>query len=245
MEESSKCFAKKGYDIIQEEGKVLIVNDNFSLTGSEENTLRTASAVLCDECYNFSGLAEDKYIVFDIGSNIGTTALYLAGQKNITHIYGFEPFGDTFTQAEYNIKQNPKLSDKISICNFGLSNKNEIVSVHYNKEMSGSMSTVGDKFPDAKQLVTVELKKASEILAPIIENHSEKIMLKIDCEGAEHRIIPELAVAGLLQKIDIIIMEWHYTNPALLLKILHKERFVTFCNHEIINFQGIIRAVKI
>jgi FkbM family methyltransferase len=163
-----------------------VQNIRFNLDNSEN----AAHAVFSNEVYNFYGLPNEKFVVIDIGLNIGLTSLYLANKEDVKIIYSFEPFAETFRQAEENLKLNPELAKKISIFNLGLSNKNESVSVHYNPEMPGSMSTVGDKFPDAEQEVTVELKKASEVLLPIIEKHTESIMLKMDCEGAEHRIIP-------------------------------------------------------
>jgi FkbM family methyltransferase len=220
--------------------------DKNNITFNLGNSENAACAVLQKEEYNFYGLADEKFAVIDIGLNIGLTSLYLSQKKEVTQVYGFEPFKETFRQAEENLKLNPELAKKISIFNFGLGNRNETKTLHYNPEKPGMMSTVVDRFPtdNTETNETIEIRKASEVLLPIIEQHSENIMLKMDCEGAEHYILPDLAVSGVLQKIKIIIMEWHVNNPEFYVRLLRSNGFTVFCTHEIVNYQGIIRAVR-
>jgi FkbM family methyltransferase len=238
-------YKSKGYTVSKEKDGIVIRKENFLVIGKSDNTLWTGDGVFCKEAYHFSGVGEKKFVVFDIGLNIGLTALYLAEKENIAHVYGFEPFPDTFAQAENNLKLNPKLAEKITIYDFGLSDKNEILPIHYNKNLPGAMSTVQDKFSETETVVEVAVKKASEIIGPLIEKHNESLMMKIDCEGAEFEILPELASAGLLKKITVIIMEWHFKNPEILVKLLNENGFIVFRNHEIVNYQGIISAVNV
>jgi hypothetical protein len=56
--------------------------------------------------------------------------------------------------------------------------------------------------------------------------------------------LPELAASGVLKKVKVIIMEWHFKNPDCLAKILNDNGFVVFRNNSMYN-QGTIRAVKI
>jgi FkbM family methyltransferase len=230
---------------VTRKGSVSITNDGLSICGTADNAIWTSSDVLCLEDYHFSGTGED-YVCIDIGTNIGIAALYLAQNEKIKHIYGFEPFEATYRQAENNVKNNPALADKISVYNCGLGKKNEMLSLHYHDELNGQNSTVIDKFVNSgKPRVSVEIKRASEALKPIIEKHQEAIMLKIDCEGAEFDILPDLADAGLLKKIKIIIMEWHFTRPDSLIDLLNTNGFVVFRNNSMDCMQGIIRAVLV
>lgn len=169
--------------------------------------------------------------------------MYLAQKQEIIKIYGYEPFPETFAQAENNLKLNPKLAEKISIFNIGLGGKNEVKEFHYSRELPGSMSTAVDKFPQNAETAKVQMRNAGEVLQPIFEAN-ENIMLKMDCEGGEYEIIETLIAGGLLQKIKVIIMEWHFRKPDLLVQLLNANGFFCFCNHEIVNYQGIIRAVK-
>ncbi|GHV57545.1 hypothetical protein FACS1894182_06670 [Bacteroidia bacterium] len=236
---------RKGYEVRLDESGVWVLSDQLSIVGkSVVNTFWTSIGVLCKEEYCFAGLGE-HYVVIDIGLNIGLTTLYLALKPEVVHVYGYEPFYETFIQAENNLRLNPSLKDKISIFNYGLSDTTEIKTFNYSKDFPGSMSTVVNKFPDNGKLEKVELKNASEVLRPIFEHHSETMMLKIDCEGGENEIIPDLMASGLLRKIKIIIMEWHFEPPAKWIKLFNDNGFIVFCDHEIVNYQGIIRAVNI
>jgi hypothetical protein len=40
------------------------------------------------------------------------------------------------------------------------------------------------------------------------------LVAKIDCEGAEYQIIDALAEAGLLEKVDAFLIEWHGRGDA-------------------------------
>ncbi|MDR2839810.1 MAG: hypothetical protein LBV75_00880, partial [Paludibacter sp.] len=119
-DESIQILNNKAYTVNADENGVRISSDKLTIEGKSENTLWTSAAVLCSEDYHFAD-ADQKYVVFDIGLNIAVTSLYLSQQKNIVKIYGFEPFKETFLQAEQNLLLNPELATKIQIFNFGLS----------------------------------------------------------------------------------------------------------------------------
>ena len=107
------------------------------------------------------------------------------------------------------------------------------------------MSTIKDRFADnCDSREKVIIKDAAKELKKILDKHNEKIFFKIDCEGAEIEIIPSLSKANLLQRADIIIMEWHFEYPEEILKILEQNGFLTFCTIEPASQTGIIRAVN-
>ena len=182
--------------------------------------------------------------MFDIGLNLGITSLHKAQEDNCVKIYGFEPFAPTFKLAQRNLELNPSLAQKIKIFNYGLGEENKKLNINYNAALPGSMSTVKNIFENTQDIETVEIKQASKILKRLFDQHSEDIFLKIDCEGAEKEILPEIDKAGLLKKVKIIIMEWHYENPQWIVELLNKNNFVVFCTHTVINELGMIRAYK-
>lgn len=235
-------YSLSGYHVEKNNTGIFLSKNDFILSGKSDNTLWTGVDVLCKQDYNFN--ADGDFVMIDIGLNIGLTSLYSAQKDNITKIYGFEPFIPTFEQARQNLQQNPSLAKKIEIFNFGLGDSEKTLDIHYNPQLPGSMSSVSDKFSDCTDVEKIKIKKASEVIGEIIAKHKENIFLKIDCEGAEKEIVPELDKTGLLKKIKIIIMEWHYENPQYLVDILRKNGFTTFCNHAAINYQGMIRAVR-
>jgi hypothetical protein len=40
-------------------------------------------------------------------------------------------------------------------------------------------------------------------------------------------------------------MEWHFEKPDKWVKMLNENGFITFCTSEIVNYQGMIRAVNL
>ena len=105
------------------------------------------------------------------------------------------------------------------------------------------MSTVVDKF-NTGLLEKVQIRKASEVIENIISKHSEKVFIKMDCEGSEKEIIPELDEAGTLSKITLINMEWHFEYPQHLIDILKKNHFIVTCYRKNNNELGTLIAFK-
>ena len=235
------ALEKAGYTVTMPTGRVIIKNQQMTIIGQGNNPLWTAQDVLCAEAYGFA--ASIPYIAVDIGQNIGTASLYLAQRENIRHIYGFEPFKETFFQAQVNFMNNPEYSKKISSFNYGLGSRNEEIEVHYNREMPGSMSTTHDRFSGG-DLQKVSIKDASEVLTPIFQKHEERVLCKIDCEGAEKEILASLEASGLLERIHVFLMEWHYEAPDYLITLLVRNGFTVFFEHVVRNELGFIRAIR-
>lgn len=192
--------------------------------------------------YKFS--INKPYVMFDIGMNMATTSILFAQDKNIKKVYGFEPFPVTFNIALENIKRNQN-ADKIVSYNFGLSDRNETKEFAYNIKRSICMSTrVEGSTIECKDKYAVELRNASEVLGPLFYEQTERIFVKIDCEGAEWEIIPDLAQNGLLEKIDVLIMEYHFQPPDKLIEHLTKAGFLVFDYRERVYKTGILRAVR-
>ncbi|MDR1243309.1 MAG: FkbM family methyltransferase [Deltaproteobacteria bacterium] len=233
-------LGRAGYTVKMQKGRVIIKSRQKTIIGQSENTLWTAQSILCAESYGFASAS--PYIAIDIGQNIGIASLYFAENENINHIYGFEPFAATFFQAQVNFANNPGLSGKITSFNYGLGQENKEIEAHYNKDLPGSMSTTRDRFTEG-DLQQVAIRDASEVLKPILEKHEEKVLCKMDCEGAEKEILYSLEASGLLGRIDAIIMEWHFKAPDDLVSLLARNGFTVFFEHVVRNELGFIRGI--
>lgn len=234
-----------GYKVRKTDQGIFINGHNLKIFGRADNTLWTAEAVLGGE-YDFDPHGHD-FMVIDIGLNIGLTSLYLAQKHFVKKIFSFEPFAPIFDQAKNNINNNPKLSDKITIFNYGLSDRDDTVSISFNKDLPGSMSTVSDRFESGEhEKITATLKQTDKILRPIFDNNPElKIMLKIDCEGGEREILPNLFEHGLFDYISVIVMEYHDNYYEPLVEILKSAGFNVKVSPDISCGTGMIRATKI
>lgn len=241
--EYSSKFKQAGWTLKREGKKYILSNGDITVFGDADNTLWTAYGVFCSDEYAF--FTKDPYIMIDIGANLGFTSLRLATEQHIKKIYAFEPFSPTYKLALDNLNQNPQYSKKIQIFNFGLSNKDFIKKIHYNPDFPGSMSTIKDQFENSQIIETVHLKKASDIIKKILKTEGGgNLFMKIDCEGAEKEIIPDLANSGILKQIKLIIMEWHFESPKRLIEILNNEGFVVTCQNDVIDKLGTITAFR-
>ena len=64
---------------------------------------------------------------------------------------------------------------------------------------------------DKVETKLVEVRRASEVIEHIIEraNIQSKIVLKIDTEGSEYKIIDDLIQSNTINKVDLILGEGH------------------------------------
>lgn len=162
--------------------------------------------------------AIDKYIVFDIGMNKGFSSMWFAMFPSIQKVIGYEINSDLQKLISENKRINKKLFDKIEVYNFGLSEKNKKINIHYLKNDDG-VTTINKEFYERywskkrKEKVRekmVYVKKASdEIEKRMKEYPRNHYILKIDVEGAEYEILRDLYKNKLLKKFDIIMGETH------------------------------------
>lgn len=144
--------------------------------------------------YNFN--VQKEIVVIDIGMNIGITPLFFAKNSNVSKVYAFEPFTETYNKAVDNFLLNDKsVTDKIIPYNIGLGKENIVKEFIYNPEYSAGMSVTGDGVNDTngKNVSKIEVSDASSILKQIVDDNQGKLLcLKSDCEGSEYDIFESL-----------------------------------------------------
>lgn len=208
--------------------------------------------VLVKEAYNIH--LTQPTVVFDIGTNIGLTALYFAYQPLVKKVYGFEPFAETVQAAKDNFALNPDAAHKIELFNYGLLDIDEQQTVEFSFEAS-QLASVKELAADvshnyALKNTTIQLKKASSVLPILLEKHpKEQKVLKVDCEGSEYEIFEDLDKANLIQAFDFIMLEWHNKGDRSLLNLLEKCGFKAFSIDRVYSEKygntGMIYAIKI
>lgn len=182
--------------------------------------------------YNFP---KAKSVVIDIGMNIGVPTIHFAANPNVDIVYSYEPFAGTYAQALDNIAMNtPAVSGKIHAFNYGLLDYDGTAECAYLSEATGWGSLVGNETWGLKtQKTQVTVRDAGTELERIMKAHPQQpVILKIDCEGSEHKIFETVKKHALFPHVDFIMMEWHYSYKNLQ-EILQKERF-----HVLVTFSG-------
>lgn len=200
--------------------------------------------IYIEYCYNFA-LTNKEVVVIDIGMNVGMASLFFASRPDVTAVYGFEPFAPTYEQAQHNFKNNAKYAAKVKPHLFGLSSKNEHLTMPYNylsKGRVGVYETISEK---DRQQITIELRAIHEILPTIIQQHPQAaLVLKIDCEGAEYELLETLHQQGFPDSVKAILMEWHQKGPDPLIRILQAHGFSSLSLHPQNPIAGMLYAFK-
>ena len=114
--------------------------------------------------------------------------------------------------------------------------KNDYETLYFLKG-ADTLSTLENDFVDiefqlkaAKDKVEsklVEVRRASEVINDIInlDDITSNIVLKIDTEGSEYKIINDLIDSGVIYKIDLILGEGHKFCDINIEEKLEKEGF--------------------
>lgn len=202
--------------------------------------------VFIEKDYNF--LTPADCILVDIGANIGISSLYFSRISSVRKIYAFEPVADTFSQAKENFARNGK-NDTIAVENIGLGNSSRRETFIFNKMMKGNTGLRGKlskSYAQAQEYDErpVQIEDADGVFRRIIsENPREKIVVKMDCEGAEYEIIGRLSETNLLGNIHAFLIEWHDKGAASIEQPLRDAGFFVF-SRQLTPESGMIYCVK-
>jgi len=210
-----------------------------------DNPLYLVIEVFVHSEYNLNLRKES--ILIDIGMNRAAASLLFATKDNIKRIYAYEPFKPTFETAKKNLKLNPKLSEKIIPLNYGLGKTEATLELPYVADAAVGMSTTYEVCKGRKniQKEKVIIKDAAKEFIAILENNNNKhIIVKCDCEGAEFEIFERLDEENIMNKIDVVMMEYHFEKPDKLIDILTKNNFAAKERPGLRKNTGYIYAVR-
>lgn len=150
-----------------------------------------------DETLRLNYQLDKTSIVFDVGGYLGdyAEAIY---QKFGCQVYLFEPVPQFYDSCVERFINNPSI-----IClNYGLSSKSGWFEINLNNNES-SFKKPGLSNISQKAEVRSITKVATELG---IENID---LIKINIEGAEFELLPEIIDAGLIRRIKYIQVQFH------------------------------------
>ena len=204
---------------VLQDGRTLFQIEDISFYCDTRSDYNVVQELYDDGSYYFRQ-RKHNYVVIDVGMNTGIAALYFAQLDWVSKVYGYEPFQETYLQATKNFLVNKQeIQNKIIFHNFGLDSKTVTKQINYHADFSGGMSTEYEADILDENIVEVKLLKADAVVKDIIDkNGSEKILLKVDCEGSEYSIFTDLYESNLLDKMDVILLEWHNAGKNALLE---------------------------
>lgn len=210
--------------------QVTVNNKAFNVNPSEERyvafwkdvnnkTWEPSSFALMDRYLN------NDSVVIDIGSWIGPISLYASTIAK--KVYSVEPDTIAYNEFSRNLAANPTLAEKIKINKMCINNVNKKVLLWNNDCWGNSGSRIVEK--DKSTSITSEEVESITLYNFLLDNKIDKFdYLKIDIEGAETNVIPD--ISKLLTSY----------KPVLLLSI-HSPYFNNFGS----DMQRIINVLKL
>ena len=199
----------KSADIDVDGDRLVMRLAGIRFAGRNPDDVNFVDELFFKSAYNFK--TRRPTCVIDVGMNVGLASLLFAANTQVAEVHAFEPFASTFLRGCANIALNPDLAAKITTHNFGLSDKDEDVTlaIDENGGDSGGMQT---RSVDGGTPMRLTLRDAAGTIGPIVANARARgldVVVKIDCEGAEFPIFASLGASGLLNDISAMMVEWH------------------------------------
>ena len=137
---------------------------------------------------------KNKIIFWDVGGNIGLYSIYAALRYSNIEIFTFEPSTSNLRVLSRNISLN-QLNDKITICQFPLSNKNNsfLMMKESRFEEGSAMNSFGENYDyDGNIFFSKhQYKIYGTSINYLLDNNILQVpnYIKIDVDGIEHLIL--------------------------------------------------------
>jgi FkbM family methyltransferase len=146
------------------------------------------------------GLLDENSVVYSFG--LGEDATFDIGvcEKYGCEIHLFDPTPRSKIFYEDTLKPNPKLIYH----EFGLWDKDGKVNFYEPKNKTHVSHSIGN-LQETNEFFTGEVKKLESVMDML--GHKQISLLKLDIEGAEYEVIPDIAVSMI--RPLIICMEFH------------------------------------
>ncbi|MCX6655518.1 MAG: FkbM family methyltransferase [Candidatus Bathyarchaeota archaeon] len=168
-----------------------------------------------EDQFKFSPSEEDKFkwiqnmnikTVIDVGAHDGESALQFHQIFPNAKIYSFEPLHDCFVKLNAAMKDVPNFKS----FNLALGDKEGTLDIHRSEwSQSSSLLKMGDlhkeayPFSSGEILETVDVSTLDKIAQGL--ELEENILLKIDVQGYEHKVI--MGSRNILNMAKVIIIE--------------------------------------
>jgi FkbM family methyltransferase len=148
----------------------------------------------------------ESAIVIDVGGYEGDWAAEISARYACT-LHIFEPVAKFVKLLQTRFNANPK----ITIHNFGLSDKDEQLEFSVMDESSSAFTSTTSYNTSAQQMEKVQLKKFSETMLQLGINRID--LIKINIEGGEYPLLEHMIVSGWINKVENIQVQFHDFVP--------------------------------
>jgi FkbM family methyltransferase len=222
------------------------INDLLIKYHNNSTDMGVITEIFSEDPYKFLSIP-DNALIIDIGAHIGTFSLRCAKEKNCL-VYAYEPCEENYKLLCENIHNN-SLSDKISAFRMAVSNKIGMREFYVDAYHYSGSSFYLKYFSDKKTFGRPFHAEMVKCTTPKQIFDDNKIthcnVLKIDCELEEKNILLDPETSEILEKVDVIIVEFHcLPYGKSIAEHLRNRGFSIHCNNQFLFEGGIIRATK-
>ncbi|MFD2036379.1 FkbM family methyltransferase [Belliella marina] len=156
-------------------------------------------------------------VVFDVGANVGNWSKTISGVNNDCIVHAFEPVEETYQKLQENTKSNKLIKTN----NLALSDKEETIEFNFYPKGSYFSSIYDNQLGKDAKKVSINCVKGDDYC---LENGIENIdFLKIDTEGAEHKVLE--GFTRMLSEKRIKIIQFEYGDMCIDSGFLLKDYF--------------------
>jgi FkbM family methyltransferase len=244
-------LAQLGAKFIRQGQELFVEIDGVRMRLQTREELFILDELYVHNCYQ--AYAPGDPLVLDIGLNVGFSSLFLAKRLPTSQIVGYELMRPTFEAAQANLALNPELARRIEAQCVGASDKDATFTLKYNPHHRGSIGLYdAPKWAQAENTQTVEaqVRDAAQLVDEACARYPNRpVMMKIDCEGEEYAIIRRLHVTGKLERVQLLMIEWHrmhhWQNPEELCRDLQQAGFGTLLTESRLGNIGMLYAFRL
>ena len=221
-----------GYYLFSRVGRLKILGIKLGYnSGLRNHSLLILKEIFLNQVYSFTKTTDSKLkstqgVIIDIGANIGISTSYFRNKYPGVKLIAIEASPINYHQLIKNIDVNK--FQNIETINCFISNNDELTKFYHRRDKPGGSFGEGFKSKDSKSLeeFDVKTKKISDII-----NLHKNIVIKIDVEGAEYKILEDLALSKNISEVIEIIVEvstcnlTHYNNLNMVLNNFYQLGF--------------------
>lgn len=179
---------------------VQLQGNDFRIVDSHSFT-RMVEEISINGAYEFEARNAQPLIV-DCGANVGVSIVYLKALYPSAKIVGYEADSYVFAALEHNVA-SMGLKD-VEVKNAAVWHREDKLKFYSEGSWGGRLTSLG---PYVGDIVEVKAVRLRDELTKLLEGNERIDFLKIDIEGAEEEVLPD--IASLLDRVDNLFFEYH------------------------------------
>jgi len=173
----------------------------FRVSHFDRQTLNFLYREIFVRQYYYFRARKDAPVILDCGANVGMASLYFKWLYPKALVRAFEPDPTTFRLLKQNIAQN---NLDIETHNCALWDREGDLDFYVDSNSPGSLLMSADGSRLNGEPIKVPARRLSEFIEGDVD------FLKLDVEGAEHRILSDLVQSGKIGAIRQMLVEYHH-----------------------------------